>query len=97
MNIKLTKLKEDWADLRVFLQNKMQVISDIKEVHDDEVETYKDYCDYLEPGSLKDKIVASIQKLDKATKMLQKPVSELVKKRDMLLVKRDREIQNNEE
>ena len=46
------------------------MIGDVKESHDEEVEKFTEYCDYLEPGSLKEKMKASINKLDKATKML---------------------------
>ena len=63
-------MNSDWTDLRGFLQHKVSVIAEVKESHDEEVETYKEYCDYLEPGSLKEKLKASISKLDKATKML---------------------------
>ena len=70
MRLNLQKLNNDWAELRAFLQHKMQVISEVKQDHEQEVETYKEYCEYLEPGSLKEKLKASIQKLDKATKML---------------------------
>ena len=97
MRLNLKKLNGNWADLRAFLQHKMQVLGEVKQGHEEEVETYKEYCDYLEPGSLKEKLVASIQKLDKATRNLDRPVDELRKKRDLLLAKRDREVQNCDE
>ena len=41
MKLNLKKLNDNWSDLRVFLQHKMQVIGEVKAGHEDEVEVYK--------------------------------------------------------
>ena len=69
----------------------MQVLGDVKQSHDEQVDEYKKYCDFLEPGSLKTKLESSIKTIEKATRDLNKPVEELRRKRDLLLAQRDRE------
>lgn len=41
MKLGVQKLKDNWSDLRAFLQHKVQTLSDVKERHDTEVKEYK--------------------------------------------------------
>lgn len=90
MDVNLTKLKDNWAELRTFIQAKVQVIGDVKDRHEDDVKEYRLFCEYLEPSSLREKLEGAIKKLDRETDRLRMPVSELAKKRDYMIAKRDR-------
>ena len=43
------------------------MIADVKERHEEDVQKYKQFCDYLEPSSLKDKLLGSIKKIERET------------------------------
>ena len=90
MQLNLQKLNANWADLKAFLQAKVKVIGDVKERHEDDVKTYRMFVEYLEPGSLKEKLQGAIKKLERETQRLHLPVEELRKQRDMMIAKRDR-------
>ena len=91
MNVNVQKLKDNWADLKGFLKKQVDVLEDVKERHEEDVENYKQFVDYIEPSSLKEKLQGALAKLDKATRNLDKPVEKLREKRDLLLAHRDRE------
>ena len=91
MNINLQRLKDNWADLKGFLKKQVDCLEDVKERHEEDVDNYKQFVDYIEPSSLKEKLQGALAKLEKATRNLDKPVEKLREKRDILLAHRDRE------
>ena len=56
MNVNVQKLKDNWADLKGFLKKQVDVLEDVKERHEEDVENYKQFVDYIEPSSLKEKL-----------------------------------------
>ena len=56
MNMNIQKLKDNWADLKGFLKKQVDVLEDVKERHEEDVENYKQFVDYIEPSSLKEKL-----------------------------------------
>jgi len=69
----------------------------VKDRHEDDVKTYKMFCEYLEPGSLKEKLSGAIKKLERETIRLKLPVEDLKKIRDHAIAKRDRKLIEVEE
>ena len=59
-NLNLTGLKKNWTGVKASLQTKVKFVEDIQRRHREEIQTYEEFCDYLEPGSLKDKIKLQI-------------------------------------
>ena len=72
------------------MESKVSNISDVKRRHEEEVSIYKQFIDYLEPGSLKEKLQTVIKSLEKETSQLKKPVNELRKEKEFLEVMRER-------
>jgi len=46
----------------------------VRRRHEDEVGEYTQFVEYLEPGSLKEKLQSSIKKIERETKRLGQPV-----------------------
>jgi len=61
-----------------------------------DVNTYKRFVEFLEPGSLKEKLSAAIKELEKESNCLKKPVNDLRKEKEFLQIKRDRAIKDLE-
>jgi hypothetical protein len=63
MHVNIQKLKDSWKDIRSFMQHKVQTLSDVKERHNDEVNEYKQFCEFVEPATLKEKLEGAIEKI----------------------------------
>jgi len=75
--------------LRGFLQKQVGTLSDVKERHDTEVTDYKTFCEFLEPKSLKDKMLGACQRLVVETERLSMPIKKLKTDLDYVREKRD--------
>ena len=79
LNLTIGNLKSEWTRLKRSLHEKSKFVEKIQKRHKEEVETYEEFCDYLEPGSLKDKLKKTIKDLDRKSSEARKPVKELEK------------------
>ena len=77
-NINLTGLKKNWTGVKASLQTKVKFVEDIQRRHRDEISTYEEFCDYLEPGSLKDKIKLQIQDMRRERQAAKIPINEML-------------------
>ena len=73
----VSRLKNDWQDLKGFLQRQVLTLADVKSRHENEAKEYRNFVEYLEPGSLKEKLENTIKILDREAKRLDKPVDKL--------------------
>ena len=84
-------IKEDWTELRGFMQKQVGTLTEVKDRHDESVKAYKNYCEFLEPGTLKEKMLKSIQRLQTETERLSMPVKKLETDLDYVREKRDQQ------
>lgn len=82
-------IKEDWADLRGFLQRQVNTLTEVKDRHDNEVTDYKNFCEFLEPKSLKDKLLNACNRLKVETERVSMPVKKLETDLDYVREKRE--------
>ena len=90
MQHNVSLVKTNWADLKSFIQSKLNLISSVKEKHEEQVSEYKMFCEFMEPKSVKEKLLSAIDKLESETRRLSVPDSDLVRHRDYLLNKRNK-------
>lgn len=84
LNINVSKMKDNWSDLKSFLQKRIDIIADVKERHEDDAEQYMKFVDYLEPKSLREKIKGTMDMMRTETERLQRPVKRLIKEKEYL-------------
>lgn len=97
LNLNLTGLKTDWSGVKSSLQDKVKFVEDIQKRHGEEIQTYEEFCDYLEPGSLKEKIKLQIEEMKRKTRTAKIPVQDLKKEKDYVQAQKDRIMQDLEE
>ena len=84
LNLNLTGLKTDWSGVKSSLQDKVKFVEDIQKRHGEEIQTYEEFCDYLEPGSLKEKIKLQIDEMKRKSRTAKIPVQDLKKEKEYL-------------
>mmetsp|Transcript_21245 Transcript_21245/g.28490 ORF Transcript_21245/g.28490 Transcript_21245/m.28490 type:complete len:90 (-) Transcript_21245:1629-1898(-) len=89
MRNNIKSIKDDWADIKGFLQKQVMTLTEVKERHDNEVTEYKKYCGNIEPSSLKEKLLNSIKRMEVETERLSMPVKKLQTDLDYVKEKRD--------
>ena len=89
-NLNLVGLKKNWTGVKASLQTKVKFVEDIQRRHREEIQTYEEFCDYLEPGSLKDKIKLQIQDMRRERQAAKIPINEMLGEKQRLQRERDR-------
>ena len=97
LNLNITGLKTDWSDVKASLQDKVTFVEGIQRRHGEEVQTYEEFCDYLEPGSLKEKIKVRISDIKRKSRTIKAPVQDLKREKEYLLAVKERAMQDVEE
>ena len=77
VNMNLTGLKKDWSTIKSSLHDKTKFVEDIQRRHHEEVQIYEEFCDYLEPGSLKEKIKRHIDEIKIKSRTVKIPIKDL--------------------